>query len=127
MNLTEQFKTLLGKILQSYRSILDIKSGGGTAAALTKELRSILSTYEQMQNIYNQLLNEPSPDNGLLNAIRSTMRDPFLTTLKMQMSLLSLEDVASNPTLIKDQANLTITTMNLGGSISKLEDLSLDS
>ncbi len=124
MNPTEQFKTLLGQILHSYSSILDIQSSGGTATTLTKELRSILAAYEQMQNICNQLSNEPSPDNGLLNVIRSTMRDPFLTTIKMQMSLLSLEDVASNPILIKDQANLTITTMNQGGSISKLEELS---
>jgi hypothetical protein len=77
-----------------------------------------------MQNVYSQLLNEPSYDNDLLNVIRNTMRDPLLTTLKMQMSLLSLEDVASNPVLIKDQANLTIKTMNQGGTISKLEELS---
>jgi hypothetical protein len=123
MNPTEQFKTLLGQILQSYRNILDIESSGGTAEALTTELRSILGAYEQMQNVYSQLLNESPCDNDLLNVIRNTMRDPFLTTLKMQMSLLSLDDVISNPVLIKDQANLTIKTMNQGGALSKLEDL----
>lgn len=123
MNTTEQFKTLLGQILQSYRNILDIESSGGTAEALTTELRSILGAYEQMQNVYSQLLNESPCDNDLLNVIRNTMRDPFLTTLKMQMSLLSLDDVISNPVLIKDQANLTIKTMNQGGALSKLEDL----
>ncbi|MGI0070382.1 MAG: hypothetical protein ACREA3_01470 [Nitrosotalea sp.] len=121
---TKQFKALLDQILQSYRHILGIESSCGTAEALTMELRSILGAYEQMQNVYSQLLNESSCDNDLLNVIRNTMRDPFLTTLKMQMSLLSLEDVASNPVLIKDQANLTIKTMNQDSTISKLEELS---
>jgi len=124
VNPTEQFRTLLGQILQSYKNIIKIESGGGTAKALTTELKSILGAYEQMQNVYSQLLNEPSCDNELLNVIRNTMRDPFLTTLKMQMSLLSLDDVASNSVLIKDQANLAIKTMNQGGTISKLKDLS---
>ena len=124
MTPTEQFKTLLEQILQSYRNIINIESGGGTAKALSTELKSILDAYDQMQNVYNQLLNEPLCDNELLNVIRNTMRDPFLTTLKMQMSLLSLDDVAANSALIKDQANLTIKTMNQDGVISKLQDLS---
>ena len=124
MDPTEQFKTLLGQVLQSYKNIIKIESGGGTAKALTTELKSILGAYEQMQNVYSQLLNEPSCDNELLNVIRNTMRDPFLTTLKMQMSLLSLDDVASNSVLIKDQASLTIKSMNQDGTISKLKDLS---
>ena len=124
MNPTEQFKTLLGQILQSYKVILNIESSGGTAKALTAELKSILGSYDQMQNVYNQLLNEPACDHELLNVIRNTMMDPFLTTIKMQISLLSLDDVASNSVLIKDQASLAIKSMNQGGTISKLEDLS---
>ena len=124
----EQFKMLLGQILQSYRNIMNVESGGGTAKELITELKSILNAYEQMQNVYTQLLDDPSHDNELLNVIRNTMKDPFLTTLKMQMSLLSLDDVVSNPVLIKDQASLTIKTMNQDGTISKLEELSgLDS
>ena len=107
---------------------MNIESGGGTAKDLITELKSILNAYEQMQNVYAQLLDDPSHDNELLNVIRNTMKDPFLTTLKMQMSLLSLDDVVSNPVLIKDQASLTIKTMNQDGTISKLEELSgLDS
>ena len=124
MNPTEQFNMLLGQILQSYKNIMKIDSVGGTAKALTTELKSILGAYEQMQNVYNQLLNDPSCDNELLNVIRNTMRDPFLTTIKMQISLLSLDDVATNPVLIKDQASLTIKSMNQDGTVSKLEDLS---
>ena len=124
----EQFKILLGQILQSYRNIMNVESGGGTAKELITELKSILNAYEQMQNVYTQLLDDPSRDNELLNVIRNTMKDPFLTTLKMQMSLLSLDDVVSNQVLIKDQASLTIKTMNQDGTISKLEELSgLDS
>ena len=124
----EQFKIHLGQILQTYRNIMNVESGGGTAKELITELKSILNAYEQMQNVYTQLLDDPSRDNELLNVIRNTMKDPFLTTLKMQMSLLSLDDVVSNPVLIKDQASLTIKTMNQDGTISKLEELSgLDS
>lgn len=103
---------------------MSIEANGGTAKALTTEIKSILEAYEQMQNVYNQLLNEPSCDNELLNVVRNTMRDPFLTTLKMQIGLLSLDDVASNSFLIKDQADLTIKSMKQGGTISKLEELS---
>lgn len=123
MNPTEQFNMLLGQILQSYKNIMKIDSAGGTAKALTTELKSILGAYEQMQNVYSQLLNDPSCNNELLNVISNTMRDPFLTTIKMQISLLSLDDVASNPDLIKDQANLAIQAMNQGNTISKLKEL----
>jgi hypothetical protein len=119
----EEFKVLLDKILESYKNIMRIESSKGSAKDLVSELRSIIEAYNQMQHVYNLVASKTPVDHDLLNIIRNTMRDPFLTTLNMQMSLLSLDDIISSPELIRDQANLAIKTMNLGGSISKLKDL----
>ena len=123
MNSTDQFKALLDQILESYKNMVRIESSGGSAKDLKNELRSVINAYEQMQNVYNLVVSETPIDYDLLNIIRSTMRDPFLTTLKMQMSLLSLEDVMSSPELIKDQANLAVRTMSLSDSVSKMKEL----
>lgn len=123
MVLTEEFRVLLDQILESYKNIMRIESSGDSAKDLVSELRSIIDAYNQMQHVYNLVANKTPIDHDLLNIIRNTMKDPFLTTLKMQMSLLSLEDVISSPELIKDQADLAIKTMNLDGSVSKLKDL----
>ncbi|MGI0087075.1 MAG: hypothetical protein ACREBI_03825 [Nitrosotalea sp.] len=122
MSSMEQFKALLDKILESYKNIMRIESSGGSAKDLVNELSSIINTYHQMQHVYNLVASEPPVDHDLLNMIRNAMRDPFLTTLNMQLSMLSLDDVISSPELIKDQANLAIKTMNLGGSVSKLKE-----
>lgn len=119
----EEFKALLDQILEAYKNIIRIEASTGNTEDLAKELRSIINAYGQMQNVYNLVASRAPVDHDLLNIIRNTMNDPFLTTLNMQMRLLSLDDVASSPELIRDQANLTIKTMNLGGSISKLKDL----
>jgi predicted nucleotide-binding protein (sugar kinase/HSP70/actin superfamily) len=119
----EQLKTLLDQILESYKNIVRIESSKGSAKDLVSELRSIINAYNQMQHIYNSVASKTPIDYDLLNIIRNMMRDPFLTTLNMQISLLSLDDVISSPELIRDQANLTIKTMNLDGSVSKLKEL----
>ncbi len=114
---------LLDQILESYKNIVSIESSKGSAKDLVSELRSIINAYNQMQHIYNLVASKTQIDYDLLNIIRNMMRDPFLTTLNMQISLLSLDDVISSPELIRDQANLTIKTMNLDGSVSKLKEL----
>lgn len=119
----EQFKILLDQILESYKNIVRIESSKGSAKDLVSELRSIINAYNQMQYIYNLVASKTPIDHDLLNIIRNMMRDPFLTTLNMQISLLSLDDVISSPELIRDQANLTIKTMNLDDSVSKLKEL----
>ncbi len=119
----EQFKMLLDQILESYKNIVRIESSKGSAKDLVSELRSIINAYNQMQHIYNLVASKTPIDHDLLNIIRNMMRDPFLTTLNMQISLLSLDDIISSPELIRDQANLTIKTMNLDDSVSKLKEL----
>jgi hypothetical protein len=123
MVLTDEFRVLLDKILESYKNIMRIESSGDSAEVLVSELRSIINAYNQMLHVYNSVAGKTPIDHDLLNIIKNTMKDPFLTTLKMQMSLLSLDDVISSPELIRDQADLAIKTMNLDGSVSKLKDL----
>ena len=117
----DQFKTILMEIIESYQKISQIEQNGGTAEYLRREIQSIMNSFEGLHHVY-ALGTKEMPDNSdfLMNII-SLMKTPFLTTLKMQMRLLSIEDVHTDPELIQDQANLTITTMNINDSIKKLK------
>ena len=117
----EQFRVILMQIIDSYKTITNIQQNGGTAEALKKELQSIMNSFEGLHKVYALGTKEMPDNSGFLMDIISLMKTPFLATLKMQMRLLSIEDVQSSPELIQDQANLTITTMNINASIKKLE------
>ena len=116
-----QFKTLLVQILDSYENISHIKEDGGTAESLRKELQSIMNSFAKLPHTYELATKETPNNSDFLMDIMTLMKIPFLTTLKMQIGLLSLEDVYTTPELVKDQANLTITTMNLSNSFNKLK------
>lgn len=117
----DQFKTVLMQILESYQNITHIEQNGGTSESLRKEIQSIINSFEKLHQIYALGMKEIPDNSDFLMDIISLMKIPFLTTLKMQLRLLSIEDVCTSPELIQDQANLTITTMNLGDSIKKLK------
>ncbi|HEV2192586.1 MAG TPA: hypothetical protein VGR54_03085 [Nitrosopumilaceae archaeon] len=117
----EQFSTILMQVLDSYQNITHIEKNGGSAESLRKEIQSIMNSFEGLHQVY-ALGTKEMPDNSdFLMDIIALMKIPFLTTLKMQMRLLSIEDVHTSPELIQDQANLTITTMNISDSIKKLK------
>src|SRR5690348_14288606 len=116
-----QFRTILMEIIESYQKISQIEQSGGTAESLRKEIQSIINSFEGLHHVY-ALGTKEMPDNSdFLMHIISLMKTPFLTTLKMQMRLLSIEDVDTSQELIQDQANLAITTMNINDSIKKLK------
>jgi len=109
------------QIIDSYQKITHIEQNGGTAESLRKEIQSITNSFDGLHQVY-ALGTKEMPDNSdFLMDIISLMKIPFLTTLKMQMRLLSIEDVHTSPELIQDQANLTITTMNISDSVKKLK------
>ena len=117
----DQFRTILMEIIESYQKIAQIEQNGGTAESLRKEIQSIINSCEGLHHVY-ALGTKEMPDNSdFLMHIISLMKTPFLTTLKMQMRLLSIDDVHSSQELIQDQANLAITTMNINDSIKKLK------
>jgi len=117
----DQFRTILIEVIESYQKIAQIEKNGGTAESLRKEIQSIINSFEGLHHVY-ALGTKEMPDNSdFLMDIISLMKTPFLTTLKMQMRMLSIEDVHTSQDLIQDQANLTITTMNINNSIKKLK------
>ena len=121
VNSKEQFRTILMRVIDSYQNITRIGENGGTAESLRKELHSITNSFEELHQVYALGSKDMSDNSDFLMDIIDLMKIPFLTTLKMQMRLLSIEDVRTSPELIQDQANLTITTMNISDSIKKLK------
>ena len=117
----EQFRTILMHIIDSYQKITLIEQNGGTAESLRNELQSILNSFEELHQVYALGIKEMPDNSGFLMDIIALMKTPFLATLKMQMRLLSIEDVQTSPELIQDQANLTITIININDSIKKLK------
>jgi len=109
------------EIIESYQKISQIEQNGGTAESLKKELQSIMNSFEGLHQVYALGIKDIPDNSDFLMDITSLMKTPFLTTLKMQMRLLSIDDVHTNPELIQDQANLAITTMNINDSIKKLK------
>ena len=117
----EQFKIILMQIIDSYQNISHIAQNGGAAESLKKEIQSIMNSFEGLHQVY-ALGTKDIPDNSdFLMDVISLMKTPFLATLKMQMKMLSIDDVQTSPELIQDQADLTITTMNIDDSIKKLK------
>ena len=108
------------QIIDSYQNITNIEKNGGTAESLRKELQSIMKSFEGLHQVYALGTKEMPNNSEFLMDIITLMKTPFLTTLEMQMRLLTIEDVNTSPELIRDQANLTITTMNINDSIKKL-------
>ena len=117
----DQFRRILIQIIDSYQKIAHIEQNGGTAEDLRKEIQSIMNSFEGLHQVYSLGTKEMPDNSDFLIDIMALMKTPFLTTLKMQMRLLSIEDVHTSPELIQDQANLTITTMNINDSIKKLK------
>jgi len=117
----EQFRTILMQIIDSYQNITDIEKNRGSAESLRKEIQSILNSFEELHQVYALGIKEMPDNSGFLMDIIALMKTPFLATLKMQMRLLSIEDVQTSPELIQDQANLTITIININDSIKKLK------
>ena len=116
----DQFRVILMQIIDSYQNITNIEKNGGTAESLRKELQSIMKLFEGLHQVYALGTKEMPNNSEFLMDIITLMKTPFLTTLEMQMRLLTIEDVNTSPELIRDQANLTITTMNINDSIKKL-------
>ncbi len=117
----DQFRIILIQIIDSYQKIAQIEQNGGTADDLRKEIQSIMNSFEGLHHVYALGTKEIPDNSNFLMDIISLMKTPFLTTLKMQIRLLSIEDVHTSPELIQDQANLTVTTMNINDSIKKLK------
>ena len=109
------------EIIESYQKIAQIEHNGGTAESLRKEIQSIINSFEGFHQVYALGTKEVPDNSDFLMDIISLIKTPFLTTLKMQMRLLSIEDVHTSQELIQDQANLAITTMNINDSIKKLK------
>ena len=117
----DQFRIILMQIIESYQNIAHIELNGGTAESLKKEIQLILNSFEGLHQVY-ALGTKEIPDNSeFLMDIISLMKTPFVATLKMQMRLLSIDDVSNSPELIQDQANLTITIININDTIKKLK------
>ena len=117
----DQFRSVLMQVIDSYQKITNIEQNGGTAESLRKEIQSIINSFDGLHEVYALGTKEMSCNSEFLMDVISLMKTPFLTTLKMQMRLLSVEDVCTSSELIQDQAALAITTMNINDSIKKLK------